>query len=428
MQFLAFFGTKLTLYSVENSENKSISIGNKSISLSQDAFTTRFSQKHKQKIETDSSNVFVVERKKTMPIATKKGEIKVYWDVEQKSFANEFYHPDSKTVTEWRPAYRTGGLGVKIPAVACSSDQSVLAFAEITGSDKGPFGTRIIIVNTYNWEVMKLFEIPARISKMRWIPGNHFIISTLDSQEVLEQFTSVAIIDVDKEKISKLIPLSNDSEILDICSTKEFIYAIIKGKKCIYAYSLTDTEKKYEIECSDVPSALQITQDEQFLVSISQKFLNIYKLSDHKHFFTQELGLSWVPNHFQFVDASSKNFIVSPNVFQNVSPVMFQDGRKIEFEGKSAGYSLVAKDFKTAFIGYKINGKIDIIDPISTKILDTVSLEQVRPQTRGEPQYVMYLDYRDSLFVLDSNGNGYLVAKIDGQKRWKKAIIFTSKN
>ena len=64
-----------------------------------------------------------------------------------------------------------GFRGARLDAFAVSPDGSVLAIAERTGTSSGPNGTRIVLVNTSNWQVIRVFTVGRMLKKLAFVPG-----------------------------------------------------------------------------------------------------------------------------------------------------------------------------------------------------------------------------------------------------------------
>jgi hypothetical protein len=67
---------------------------------------------------------------------------------------------------------------------------------------------------------------------------------------------------------------------------------------------------------------------------------------------------------------------------------------------------------------------IDIIDPVTLEAVDSVILEQLRPETSGDTAFVFYHDAIHAFCVIDTNGNCFAAGKAQGEKRWSKRIIW----
>jgi len=71
-----------------------------------------------------------------------------------------------------------------------------------------------------------------------------------------------------------------------------------------------------------------------------------------------------------------------------------------------------------------VKGRIDIVNPATIEVEDSVILDQMRPATNGTAVFVHYLEPIRAFFVLDTVGNAFAVGKNEGDKRWSKRIIW----
>ncbi len=96
---------------------------------------------------------------------------------------------ERRRALSWRPKWRYARTnGVWLPHMACSPDHSVLAIIENTGSGNGPRGSRIILINTYNWKTLRIINFPSeKLVNFCFIPNADRIICYMEAQRILEQ-------------------------------------------------------------------------------------------------------------------------------------------------------------------------------------------------------------------------------------------------
>lgn len=381
-----------------------------------------------QKIEVDSSNIRVIERTQNQEKTVKKGEPATTCETPSGSLAASLPLADPSVITEWRPIFHFGNTrGIRLPDVQLSEDGSVLAIAETTGAHNGANGTRLVLLNTCTWEAIRVLYYDFKVSKIAFLPSSKNMALLKEKQSILKQGQGIVAVNLETGKEICAADVENEAEVSCMCGMKDTIFLARKDKAEIIAYRMTGDElKATHIQTAERVSAMSATPDGAFLGAVSAKTMTFFKLSDLKKYSAENVSLNWPPVQVRFLDSQS-NYVLSPESSRNTSAVLIRGGRKIEFAGRSAGYVLTSHDGKTLYAGYQVNGQIDRVDPVSTEVLETVKLEQIKPQTIGDLRNVFYLENRKSLLCIDTNGNIYMTTRPENERRWKKAVLMTAK-
>ena len=150
----------------EEDGRDSIRTGSLSISASEKTNPTTIKEEKMPEIEVDSSNIREIAKSAVQPIRESKRELTLTSKLPAGSLAEKLADAKAETVSVWRPAFATQGFrGIRLDAFALSNDGSVLAIAERTGTSLGPNGTRIVLIDTSNWQVIRIFTTEGLIQR-----------------------------------------------------------------------------------------------------------------------------------------------------------------------------------------------------------------------------------------------------------------------
>lgn len=421
-------------------DRRSLRGGSLSISASEKTNPDTITVEKTPEIEVDSSNVLEIPKSAIKPFSESKRELKLTSDLPASALASRLEQPEAETVPVWRPAFASQGFrATRLDAFALSQDGSVLAIAESTGTFLGPNGTRLVLINTSNWQVIRIVLTDRMLKKLVFIPGSDELAALAFPQSVLKQPFGVLRIKLNSgtaadfnelpfpfnERIAPeqiaLTPVPNGVFCSGFFGTKVFF---------VPRFVKEDAEVPYfTFETSAPASALTVTPDGDFIAAISQKFIEFYRISDaskandarRQSFTTLDLG--WSPVDAHFLGGARTDFIVCPAYKEDSPPVIFRSSAKVSLDGRSAGYAVPMNNGQIG-VAFKTRGRIDIVEASSLDASDSVILEQLRPPTNGDISFVFYLSPIRAFCVIDSNGNCFAAGRRDGEKRWSKRIIW----
>jgi len=396
-------------------------------------------------IEVDSSNVRRVLRSAVPVIRESRRELKITSTLPDSALAAKIADNDGDTVETWRPAFSSQGFrGARLDAFAVSNDGSVLAIAERTGTASGPNGTRIILVNTSNWQVIRSFTTDRMLKKIAFIPDRDELTAIAFPQPALKQEFGMLRFNLRTGKpgpFQKLpFPFNEaitpDRIALLTVPDAEFCSGFFGSKVFCIPYDPDESSLvKYSTFDTIAPAqALAVTPDGKSIAAVSQKAIEYfhgasapdghtdYTVCSRKSFTTLDLG--WTPVSLNFLGSAQTDFILCPAFREDSPPIIMRSSIKESLEGRSAGFSIPMDNGSRIGVAFKVKGRIDIINPATLEAVDSVVLEQLRPETVGDAAFIFYLDSIRAFCVIDINGNCFAVGKLPDAKRWSKRIIW----
>lgn len=421
----------------EDSRN-SIRTGSLSISASEKTNPTTIKEEKMPEIEVDSSNIRTVPKSSVQPIRESKRELTLTSKLPAGSLAEKLADEKADTVSIWRPAFATQGFrGTRLDAFALSDDGSVLAIAERTGTSLGPNGTRIVLIDTSNWQVIRIFTTELMLKKLAFGPAPETMAALAFPQVSRKQSFGAALFDLKTGKQTAFYPLpfpfNGDTEPVQtalLTNADGLFCSGFFGSKVFFIAKDADTSAAVPyatFETASPSSALAITPDGKSLAAASQKAIEYFGLGSANLFRRKSitsLDLGWAPVDLHFLGGAQTDFILCPAFKEDSPPVIMRSSARESLDGRSAGYTIPMDGGRQIAVAFKVKGRIDVIDPASLEAVDSVILEQLRPATAGDAQFVCYLDSIRAFCVIDTNGNGFAVGKINDSSRWAKRIIW----
>lgn len=385
-------------------------------------------------VKVDHSNVFKTEKRATADVGTDDAAKKAG----KKSWVKETPMPaeclaatvgqSSKYDWKWSPRWSFKGLGgVRVPDVALSTDSSLFAFAEITGETDGPFGSRIILLNTHSWKVEKVIEFPGRkIDSLAFIPGTTQVAAACDRQAELKQPYGISVIDLVRGKEMSFTQAKARAGSSFIVSKSGTAYMTSAEDSQIYAFSLKNPGSQPKaIQSGNSRPVITLSEDENQLAVAGDTTLDTYKTSDLR------LLSSWpLPSGFQtetlIFMPEKDSFALAPQLLNSTSAITFKGGSAKQFGEKSSGILMRDPTDGTLYGVMRSKSRIVQFRPPAMEEVSGTLPEEIRPKTSGDPVAAFMLPHAKCIAMLDKGGNFYLVAKNPGdQKRWQKDLIFT---
>ena len=389
-------------------------------------------------IEVDSTNIRSVPKSSVQPISESKRLIPLTSKLPDDSLAEQLSDARVETVSVWRPAFASQGFrGARLDAFAVSQDGSVLAIAERTGTALGPNGTRIVLFNTSNWQVIRIFTTERMLKKLAFLPGTRTMAAISFPQLVLKQDFGLAVLDLADGKEQAFLPLSFpfNAKIaagdIAMLVTQDRIFCSGFFGSTVFCIPLPigkDPEAPFHtLETVSPAAALAITPDGKSLAAASLKAIEYFDLNPAARYRRRSittLDLGWKPVDIHFLNSAQTDFLLCPAYSDDSPPRFVRSSVKASLDGRSAGFAIPVEQGSQLGVAFKVKGRIDIIDPATMDAADSVILEQLRPATTGDTAFVFYHDAIHAFCVIDTNGNCFAVGRLQGEKRWSKRIIW----
>ncbi len=390
-------------------------------------------------IEVDSSNVRPIPKSSAQPIADSRRQLAVTSKLHADSLAEKIADANAETVFVWHPAYASQGFrGARLDAFAVSQDGSVLAIAERTGTSQGPNGTRIVLINTSDWQVIRVFTVGRLLKKLAFVPESTTMAAVAFPQLSIKQEFGLSVLDLAAGKEQDFLPLPfpfNEKNIYpeDIALTAApgSVYCSGFFGSTVYCIPLPvskDAAMPFQtFETVSPASALAITPDGKSVAAVSLKAVE-YFMTDPAVKFKRKsittLDLGWKPVDVHFLNGAQTDFILCPAYRDDSPPIFVRSSVKESLDGRSAGFAIPMEQDSRIGVAFKVKGRIDVIDPTSLEAVDSVIMEQLRPATNGDASYIFYLDAIHAFCVIDTNGACFAIGKPQGERRWQKRVIW----
>ena len=419
-------------------ERNSIRSGSLSISATPATNPATVKEEKLPEIEVDSSNVRTVPKSSIQPIRESKRELRLTSALPVGSLAEKITDANAETVPVWRPAFASQGFrGARLDAFAVSPDGSVLAIAERTGTLNGPNGSRIVLYNTSDWQVIRIFTTERMLKKLAFVPGSTSMAAIAFPQLALKQDFGLAVWDLaaGREQAFLKLPFPFNEktapEDIALFITQDMAFCSGFFGQTVFCIPLpvdaSAAMPYHTFETVSPASALAVTPDGKCLAAASLKAIEYFDINPATKFKRKSitsLDLGWKPVDIHFINDAQTEFLLCPAYREDSPPVFVRSSAKESLDGRSAGFAVPMEKGGRIGVAFKVKGRIDVIDPVTLEAADSVILEQLRPATSGDTAFVFYLDAIHAFCVIDTNGNCFAAGRKDGETRWTKRIIW----
>lgn len=378
----------------------------------------------KKKVEDDADNV-LIENKDDYngndPIA--EVDPLIIQDTPANSFAQKI--TSHKKIYRWYPKWHFSGMGgPQLPDAKISEDKTVLAIVETTGEKEGPNGSRIVLINTCNWQVLRIHEFKNRfISKICFIPNSIWLACWGEKQVSLKQPYSLTIINCRTGKeISSNKKMRTPISDLIATGTKLVIKPL--KTKHLLMYNFHDLSFGKKVSCSDRQGVLATSANKLLFALGGDRFIEIFSAGG------ESLNKVKLPDGFK---VNVLSFTANTNHLAAVS----KDGNALYFLNKSvrtitdmaAGNILrYIPEEKGLAIKQMKKNEIVLYQIPMLKSMYSIFPGKLKPRTRADVTFLAFLPFEKKKYlVLDKHGNLYCLFK-KGKRKWKKALVISAKN
>ena len=315
----------------------------------------------------------------------------------------------------WQPKWHFWGAGtIMIPSVVLNQDKSILAIVELFGEEHGPFGSRIILINTYNWKIIAIHTFKdKKITKITFATGNK-IYCFASEQPLLKQKSSIFRYNLKTKK------LDNKLE----CNICDMLYIPGNGL-CIKTKNDTElkllpksnVKKTFNFTTKNSSGILIYTPSSRFIL-LGNKSIDTF--SPGKYWAEQSIPYQYKPISAQYIDNSNQiAFLTSHNELIIKTKNHF---RKISAHtGETLYYN---NTLNKLIVGKKFKDSLELYSLPDLLLEETVIPGSARPKTKGTILSINYLPHHKKYLVFDSFGNMYLLYK--KTRRWEKILILQS--
>lgn len=420
---------------LEDSEEGSFRVRIRNEEIARD----RVEEEEELKVRTDTDNIVVRERRPDDSLSAEtsgkqSSGRKKQWirqtPVPEKSLAFRIPVPEDREIL-WSPDWIHQNAGfVRIPDVQLSADRSLFAFVETTGAARGPYGSRIVLMNAHSWRIAGILEIPGRkINGIAFLPETLTLAALCEKQLEKEQTCGIAVIDLLSGKEKQFIPLK-DAKGLKICAdgSGKYVCVLFPEARTMLIFRTSDlsaTPERLKLQ-SDSPCSAVFSGDGAKLAVAGKDCLEIFKTEPFAPLTSQKLPKGFVPGKLCFLSGNNALvlFADSDRAGSSQESLLFHNGALSRFAPNSSGTGTVDEKNKLIYAGIRHGGKIQVFLFPALEETDSDSPERIQPKTTGDPEYLFYIPSNHSIAVFDVSGNFYLLYRYGKEKHFRKDLLF----
>ncbi len=401
----------------------------------------RAEEEQELKVRTDTDNIVIRERladdsQSAETSGKQSSGRKKQWirqtPIPEKSLAFRIPVPEDREIL-WSPDWIHQNAGfIRIPDVQLSADRSLFAFVETTGASRGPYGSRIVLMNAHSWRIAEILEIPGRkINGIAFLPAGKPALAALCArQPEKEQPCGIAIIDLlNGGKETQFIPLK-DAKGLKICAdgSGKYVCVLFPEARTMLIFNAADfsaSPERLKLQ-SDSPCSAVFSGDGAKLAVAGKDCLEIFKTEPFAPLTSQKLPKGFVPGKLCFLnrDNALVLFADSDRAGSSQESLLFHNGALSRFAPNSSGTGTVDEKNKLIYVGIRHGGKIQVFLFPALEETDSDSPERIQPKTTGDPEHLFYIPSNDSIAVFDVSGNFYLLYRYGKEKHFRKDLLF----
>jgi|GEM_PF-1919525 len=350
----------------------------------------------------------------------------------ENSFAAKLAPLNDGKVIRWSPFWMSeSAKGVRLPAAAVSPDKSIIILAETLGGLNGPFGTRLVFLDTHSWTITAVHHLMNKDVRFIAISPDNTPVLVARGQKVFKTVDELIRLDAWTGKIKQSVPMPGLRKVY--INSRGRLFAVFDPESensrtvRVYDHLVRDGRAEARILLSEnrTPVIAFLAHNQRFFLAGDKK-LEQFKESDLKLLDSTPLPEGFVTASLLVMQDGTA--ILAPETdLQRTAIAISIDGTR-EFGEKSRGMLLHSRKNPEKMFTSVMNRKGRIVQfaVSSLKELQSVSPEDSRPRTVGDPQAVFVLPHCQAITVLDERGCFYLLYQDPAGLRWHKEILFRS--
>lgn len=327
---------------------------------------------------------------------------------------------------QWTPLRMAGTVqGVRLPDMQLSLDQSVFAIVETTGKVEGPWGSRIILINSHNWNIIRIITTERQITRLCFIHNTQQIAALCKSQPVMKQDAGLAVFHMKTGKETAFRQLSDSLSGSMFSDYNGRIYIAHREKKQVWRFEKDIMQYPKTIRTNDADPVIALSPNGKlFAVSSSSGQITLHKVSDLRPIASIKAPENYPFSQIIFID-NDKQLFCAANALRNSAAIVLRNRQFFELNGYNAGFNAITGDGKYLIHCKKVRGELEIINTETLVKERAVIPETIVPQTRGaDPAFVFHLEASGTIAILDTKGNFYLLYLLKNGKKYQKETIF----
>ncbi len=372
----------------------------------------------KEEVENDSSNI-TVEKIGQDEKENNDKEVSAPSD----SLAAKLASKNEKIL--WTPKWHFEGVGgIRLPGICISPDSSVFAIIETTGTAKGPNGSRIVLVNAYNWQVLKIHELQEnKITQICFLPDGKGMALWSEKQSMIKKPYELIIVSTEKGDIQSA---SRDikSDITDLAAVQGYVIAKTFKENDICCFDSSDISKSpKKIKSENLNGVFAISPDKGRFALAGEKFLEIYESAGLELLKKIKFDENFIPDNAIF---AGRNDLLVVSGYNKPGFIFKDDQKKTFCENTGRSIAFNSEEKLLVFEKY-LNNEICLIEVPDLNEYGKFVPAGINPKTQGAAIFMTYLKHLGKYAVIDSYGNLCLYSKYQKSKKWSKQIIFGTK-
>lgn len=355
--------------------------------------------------------------------------------------------PENGPRLRWVPKLITGDtMPVRLTDAKPAPDGSVIAFVETTGPLAGPYGSRIVLMDTNSWTTLKICRIPNRhIVRIEWIPGKDGWLGAIcrlyDGEE--KQLPGLALIDLNegKEKYFHTLPANvGKTGFISNGKTKLLMSHPVKPVLCV-ADAAVPEDPVREIAAPGPNCTLALSADGKCFAALpaeNAKRIDIYKTADLLPLANVKWGGNKILNPAQpHFARNNRTFLVCSRPESNDPAYYVTDGQLLALPGYapgkndvSSGRGAVSADGRFIYSLLYGNNDLCVINTADCQLSRAIAVNDLTPRPSKRPALIarfFLLPRMNVIAALDDAGVFYLIKTTQqkqGKLRDERAIIF----
>ena len=349
------------------------------------------------------------------------------------SFAALLEPLNSGKIIRWSPQWHSEiASGVRLPAVAISPDRTMIVIAETLGEPQGPFGTRLVFLDTCSWTITAVHHLWKKDIRFIAAAPDHTLVLAARGQEAFKSSDEIILLDPRNGREKQTLSLPGVRRVY--IDPDGWIHAVFaresekSNRVKVFSSLLKDgSQTGFEWVTSNHSPVLAFSRDgSQFAVS-GDKTVDLFRKSDPH---LRPIESTPLPDGFVTADLliAGDTVIAAPESRLQRRAIAFRSSWHQEFGENSFGLLVPQPDDPAHFFGAVMSrkGRISRIALSTLKEQSGVDPEEGRPRTTGDPKAVFAFPKIKVTAVLDEKGCFYLLYLDAAGKRWQKEILIKS--
>lgn len=318
----------------------------------------------------------------------------------------------------WVPARDQDNLNLMLLRETVQSfDNSVIVFSEITGAKEGPFGTRLIFIDTINLIVLKVVEFPFIAENVRCQGSSGKIWFFRKAQpDTLKDTTAFCIYNVPKKEFETELVLEKIPGRMYPHITGRFAWILEKDQ---VVKMQPDGSREVFLK---VPGAkdIRLSPDCQHLAVITDKETRLYSTDGGNLIYRVKM----VPDStFVFLGGESPRLLLGRNQnrisgldWPETLYMVNRGSARLLFNNLSG--SVAADSSGRVFYAVKPKNRIEKRDSSSAQVMMSYVTTSLRPETPGKTLQLFQAFEPGHFIIFDTVGG---LSKVDATpRRWRK--------